>query len=186
MKGGRYLENETWIKLYRKLLVSPIFENEKALKVWIWCLLKATHIKRDQLVGKTIVNLQNGQLIFGRQKASEELKMSESSVYSYIRLLEKLNMISINNNNKFSIITIEKWEDYQIIKKQDNNKKTGIKQQNNTNKNVNNIYLSLLSKYKVENRKNFMEYIKKVNSLKNDNKWIELTEEEQMKLLSEI
>jgi len=84
------LENETWIKLYRKLLKSPIFENEKALKIWIWCLLKATHIEREQLVGQQIVHLKKGQFVFGREKASEELKMTSSTVYKYIKLLEKL------------------------------------------------------------------------------------------------
>lgn len=84
------MENETWIKMYRKLLQSPIFENEKALKIWVWCLLKATHIEREQLVGQQIVKLEKGQFIFGREKASDELKMTESTVYKYIKLLEKL------------------------------------------------------------------------------------------------
>lgn len=180
------MENETWIKLYRKLLVSPIFENEKALKVWIWCMLKATHIEREQLVGKKIVHLQVGQFIFGRSKASEELKMSESSIYVYIKLLEKLNMISVKSNNKFSVVTVEKWEDYQGSKQTDNNKITTNEQQNNTNKNVKNIYLYLLNKYKVENRKNFLEYIKKIRELKNDEEWHLLSEDEQKRLISEI
>lgn len=180
------MENETWIKLYRKLLVSPIFENEKALKVWIWCMLKATHVERDQLVGKTIVHLQVGQFVFGRTKASDELKMSESSIYVYIKLLEKLNMISINSNNKFSVITVEKWEDYQGNKQGDNNKITTNEQQSNTNKNVKNIYLYLFNKYRVENRKSFSEYLKKTRELKKDENWKLLSKEEQTKLMSEI
>ena len=69
---------EGYIKLYRKLLESPVFQNEKALKVWIWCLCKATHKDREQLVGRQIVNLKTGQFIFGRKKASEELKINET------------------------------------------------------------------------------------------------------------
>ena len=61
------MEDETWIKLYRKILKSPIWENEKALKVWIWCLVKATHIERIQLVGQQKVLLEKGQFVF-RQK----------------------------------------------------------------------------------------------------------------------
>ncbi len=133
------MENETWIKLYRKLMDSPIFENEKALKIWLWCLLKATHKEREQLVGQQIVNLKKGQFIFGREKASDELKMTESTVYKYIKLLEKLQMISIKSNNKFSVISIEKWENYQDEKQQKNNKKTTKEQQSNTNKNVKNV-----------------------------------------------
>ena len=52
------MENKSYIKLFRKLLESPIFENEIALKVWIWCLLKATHKEREQLVGHQLVYLK--------------------------------------------------------------------------------------------------------------------------------
>lgn len=108
------MENTSWIKLYRKILKSPIWDNEKALKIWIWCLLKATHQERIQLVGQQEVNLEKGQFVFGRKKASEELSMNESTIYKYIKLLEKLQMISIESNNKFSVVSIEKWEDYQV------------------------------------------------------------------------
>lgn len=133
------MENVSYIKLFRKLLNSPIFENEKALKIWIWCLLKATHIEREQLVGQQIVKLKKGEFVFGRNKASEELKMTESTIYKYVKLLEKLQMISIKSNNKFSIISIEKWEEYQVEKLKNNNKVTTEEQQSNTNKNVKNI-----------------------------------------------
>lgn len=87
---------ETWIKLYRKIMKSPIWENEKALKIWIWCLLKATHEEREQLVGQQIVELKKGQFVFGRKKASDELQMNENTIYRYIKLLEKIR----NDNGK--------------------------------------------------------------------------------------
>lgn len=116
--------DKSWIKLYRNLLYSPIFENEKGLKIWIWCLLKATHIDRNQLVGQQIVELKKGQFVFGRKKASEELKMTESVIYKYIKLLEKLEMISMESNNKFSVVTVEKWGDYQLEDLKSSNKRT--------------------------------------------------------------
>lgn len=64
------MEDKSWIKLYRKILKSPIWENEKALKVWIWCLVKATHEDRIQLVGQQKVLLEKGQFVF-RQKEGE-------------------------------------------------------------------------------------------------------------------
>ena len=118
------MEDESWIKLYRKILKSPIWDNEKALKIWIWCLVKATHKERVQLVGQQEVFLEKGQFVFGRKKASEELSMTESTIYKYIKLLEKLQMISVNSNNKFSVVSIEKWEDYQIEELKNNNKVT--------------------------------------------------------------
>lgn len=180
------MEDKSYIKLFRKLLKSPIWENEKALKIWLWCLLKATHIEREQLVGQQIIHLEKGQFIFGREKASEELSMTESTVYKYIRLLEKLQMISIKSNNKFSVVSIEKWEEYQVEELKDNNKVTTKEQQSNTNKNVKNIYLYLLNKYRVENRQNFSEYLKKVRQMKEDEEYIKLTFEEQQRIIGEI
>ena len=49
---------EGWIKLHRKLLTSNVFDNEKLLKVWIWCLMKATHKNSDPIVGLKIVKLK--------------------------------------------------------------------------------------------------------------------------------
>ena len=184
------MEDKSYIKLFRKLLRSPIWDNEKALKIWIWCLLKATHIDREQLVGQQIIQLQKGQFIFGREKASKELSMTESTIYKYIKLLEKLQMISIKSNNKFSVVSIEKWEEYQVeelkSQQQNNNKITTKEQQSNTNKNVKNIYLYLLNKYRVENRNNFNEYMQKARQLKNDSDYELLTAEEQLQILSEI
>ena len=139
--------NNGWIKLHRKIIDSAVFENPKILKLWIWCLCKASHKGYESMVGNQIVVLQEGQFIFGRKKASSELNIKESMVYKYIKLLEKLEMINIKSNNKFSIITIEKWAFYQFDndeeqqqkEQQKNNKGTTKEQQRNTNKNVKNV-----------------------------------------------
>lgn len=183
------MEDKSYIKLFRKLLKSPIWENEKALKIWLWCLLKATHIEREQLVGQQIIYLEKGQFIFGREKASEELNMTGSTVYKYIKLLEKLQMININSNNKFSIVSIEKWEDYQIEELKDNNKITIEEQQSNTNKNVKNIIFILFNKYKSDFsfEKSLMEKqrIFKEKCM-NDESFKKLTEREQTELYTKL
>lgn len=159
------MENTSYIKLFRKLLNSPIFENEKALKIWIWCLLKATHREREQLVGQQIVKLKKGEFVFGRKQASEELKMTESTIYKYIKLLEKLQMISIKSNNK---VTTEE-------------------QQSNTNKNVKNIYLYLFNKYKAKIEKGKAnERIRIISECKNCSDYSLLTEEEQDQLFMDL
>lgn len=181
------MEDKSYIKLFRKLLNSPIFENEKALKIWIWCLLKATHKERLLLVGQQEVNLEKGQFVFGRKKASEELKMSESTIYKYIKLLEKLQIISINSNNKFSIVTVEKWEEYQNEELKDNNKRTTKEQQSNTNKNVKNIYLYLFNKYKERiEKENANKKISLITECQNSSEYALLTTEEQDKLFYDL
>ena len=52
-------------------------------------------------------------------------------------------MITTKSNNKFTVITVEKYSDYQVdkrkIEQQNNSKITTNEQQNNTNNNVKNI-----------------------------------------------
>lgn len=132
-----------WVKVHRKMLHSDIFQNEKLLKVFMYCLLKATHKERKQLIGLQTVELEPGQFVFGRKKASEELNMNESTVYKYMKFLESQKTITMNSNNKFTIVTVGKWHDYQALdtesEQQNNNKITTKEQQNNTNKNVKNV-----------------------------------------------
>src|SRR5699024_1821769 len=112
-------------------------------KVFMYCLMKASHCERNQLVGQQFVNIEEGQFVFGRSKASTELNMKESTVWNYIKLLEKNGTITINSNNKFSVINVVNWGSYQHelnkSEQQNNNKITTDKQQNNTNKNVKNV-----------------------------------------------
>ena len=99
------------------------------------------------------------------------------------KVTAKIGKLEQQSNSSFNL-------DFNILQEiensNSNNKKTTKEQQSNTNKNVKNIYLYLLNKYKAENRNNFDEYMKKIRELKKDDKWNELTREEQQKLISEV
>lgn len=133
---------EGYIKLARKITDSTVFDNPSLLKTWVWILCKAAHKDCKQLVGLQEVDIKKGQLIFGRVQAAKQLKMKESSVYKFIKVLEKMNMITVKSNNKFSLINVVNWGIYQDGKfkteQQRNNNVTTKEQQRNTNKNDNN------------------------------------------------
>lgn len=128
-----------WASLHRSILGSNIFANEKLLKVFIWCLMKATHADFIQLVGRQQVHLKPGQFVTGRSKAGSELNMPPSTAWDYLRILDDMETITISSNNKFSIVTVVNWEVYQVNNKKTDNKSTTDKQQINTNNNSNNI-----------------------------------------------
>ena len=129
---------------------NPIFDNPNLLRVWLWCLLKASHKHHQQMVGLQVVDLEPGQFVTGRFKGANELEINPSTFYKYLKTLEKMQMISLNSNNKMTVVTIENWRKYQTEDKevyqqnnnkittkeqQNNNKRTTKEQQNNTNKN---------------------------------------------------
>ena len=134
---------EGYIKLYRKLIKSPIFQNEKLLKIWIWCLCRANHCDTETIVGLRKVHLQKGQFVFGLIKASQELQIPKTTLYRNLRTLCEFGMISIKSENKFSVVTVENWEKYQCIdleseKETENKRKTNGKQ-TETDKNDKNV-----------------------------------------------
>lgn len=113
---------EGWIKLYRNITRSPLFDNPKLLKVWIWCMSNAAYAQHDVIVGKKTITLNPGEFITGRKKAAIELDMAERTVYDYLHLLEKRGNITLFPNNKYTVVRVEKWGIYQSDDDISNNK----------------------------------------------------------------
>jgi len=139
---------EGWIKLHRQIIESPVFAHQTALKIWIWCLCKASHSSKSFPIttgkGETIVTVERGQFIFGRFKAEEELGINGSTVYKWMhKFSDEMDMINIESNSHYSIITILNFNDFQDIetdkvttKEQPSNKQVTSKEQpSNTYKN---------------------------------------------------
>ncbi|MCP3028789.1 DnaD domain-containing protein [Halobacillus sp. A5] len=120
-----------WLKLHRKILHSEIFDNEKMLKIFIYCLTKASHKNTESRVGRQKVQLEPGQFIFGRKKAASELNMNESTVRDYLKMLKEDDVITIHSTNKYSVITVENWAIYQSNDEDYANKTTTDNQQKN-------------------------------------------------------
>lgn len=120
------MDNAGHIKLYRGILDSQVFAHPTALKIWVWCLLKASY--KDRFVtlkvgkGDTIVKISSGQFIFGRMKAEEELGIDGSTIYKWMQKFASEAfecMISLDSNSQYTIITINKWSEYQSIDTQE-------------------------------------------------------------------
>ena len=166
-----------WIKLHRQLLNNHIFQNEKLLKIWIWCLIKATHKERMQIVGRQKVRLEEGQFVTGRNAAAAELGMAPSTAWDYLKLLESEECITIKSNNKFSVVSIVNWDFYQDEDEKsdskDDSKKTTNGQQMDTNKNVKNVkneednipYAEIVDYLNLKTGKKYRHTTKKTQSL---------------------
>jgi hypothetical protein len=62
------------------------------------------------------IDILPGQLVTGRKALAKELKLSEREIRTSLTKLKTTSEIAIKTTNKFSIITICKWEDYQDTK----------------------------------------------------------------------
>lgn len=126
-----------WIRVYRKMLENPIvMKDAEHLAVWVWLLLNATHREHDSLFKGEKVTLHSGQLITGRIKVAQELKISESKVERILKTFESEHQIEQQKSNKNRLITVVNWDKYQTREQQNeqllNNNRTTTEQQLNT------------------------------------------------------
>lgn len=133
------MEPGGWIKLYRKLLESPVFDSEKGLKIWVWCLLKANHKDKVIFIGRQRLLVKKGSFIMGGNNAQEVLKIARSTIFHWLHILEREGMVSIKKTNKYTVVTIPKWNDYQDDWHQMDINSASNETQKNTNKNDNNV-----------------------------------------------
>lgn len=136
-----------WLSLYRKLMDHEIYPDPFLLKLWLHCLLKASHTERDQLVGRQVVKVLPGQFVTGRnvlasefnKNAKEDFIVSPRTLWRWMKTFEQLQMLSIKSETKFSVVTVVNWLEYQNHDQQVSNKCPTNDQQVSTNNNVNNV-----------------------------------------------
>ena len=124
-----------WVKLHRQLIDNPIFKNDKLFRVFMYCILKASHSEHDQLVGDVIVKVKSGQFVTGRKAISSDNGLTEQNERTALSKLEKLNILTSKPTNKFSLISITNWGKYQQDNQQVTSSQPTSNQQVTTNKN---------------------------------------------------
>ena len=102
-----------WIKLHRKSLESSVFHSPIIWAVWCWCLVKASHKSQKFPFNEQDIIIKEGQFITGRFVGSTECHISEQQWRTAIGYLKSTNRITSKSNNKHTVITILKWEEYQ-------------------------------------------------------------------------
>lgn len=139
-----------FISLHRKLMENPIWSDPYYLKLWMYCLFTASHKEHEQLIGNQMIKLQRGQFVKGRFSLAEDMnkgmkpkqKLNDKTWWRYLENLEKWGMLTIKSTNKYSVITIDKYDFYQdVFSKTDQQKSNSCPsndQQMSTNNNGNN------------------------------------------------
>lgn len=131
-----------WIKLHRKILDNPVATKDADhLAVWIYLLLNASHQEHDTIWQGQRTTLQPGQLITGRKKIAQELKISESKVQRIIKTLKNEHQIEQQVNSRGSLISIINWNKYQLTEQP-------TEQKVNSNRTASEQQLDTIQEYK--------------------------------------
>jgi len=129
---------EWYIKLHRQLIKWQRYQDGNTLRLFLHLLLKANHKDWYWMW----VKILRWQYITWRTALAKDLKLSEQQVRTSLDKLKKSQNITIKTTNKYSIIEIQNYNNYQDNNQQDNqqitNKEPTNNQQITTNKNKEN------------------------------------------------
>ena len=127
-----------WIKVHRALLDHWCATEPEALAVWVRLLCEANFEGKKANIGGRLIDVKRGQLVFGLNAFSERSGVSVKVLRRIISQLESDGMLGKQNFNKFSLITITCYDEYQEEGKQKASEGQAEGKQRATPKEVNN------------------------------------------------
>lgn len=168
-----------WIKLHRKFLDWEWYNKPLTKIVFLHLLLKANW-KDGKFQGHEI---KRGSCVVGLLSMSKSLGLTIQNIRTALTHLKSTNEITIKSTNKFSVITIVKYEEYQQDKTKSTskttNKLTNNQQTTNNNRRTKEVKKYIKKFFDDEKvNKTFIEYLdvrKEKNMTMSDTVIIRLT-----------
>lgn len=136
-----------FVKIYRSLAGWEWYDDIPTKVVWLHCLIKANW-QDKKWHGQTI---KRGSFITSTVKLAEETCLSRGQVRRALDKLKSTGEITVKTTNKWTAITVEKYDKYQVSenasdhqatnKRPSNGHQTATTKENKENKEIkNNIY----------------------------------------------
>jgi hypothetical protein len=139
---------EGWIKIHRQFLNWEWFNKSEAVHLFIYLLLKANH-KDGTWQG---IDINKGQFVTSYGKISSDTGISLQTVRTLLKKFENTNEINTQTTNKYTVVTICKYADYQSEETETNTQLTS--KQQSTNKQLTTNKNDKKEKNNIEERKN--------------------------------
>ena len=160
---------EGWISLHRKILENPILNRSRVysnFEAWIWLLLKANHKDNKFMLGTELVKVKKGSMITSQKKLCRQFRWGNSKLRSFLKVLQKDEMLLLKTNTQSTHITICNYKSYQdkqtANKSRTNHEQTANKSRTNTNNNDNKVNnVNKIKTLKVEFILNNKKYLDK-------------------------
>lgn len=144
-----------FVKLDKNITKWRWFNKDHMLKFWIYLLCNAAY--SDYSLGD--IEIKKGQVIIGKKNVGEKLGLSEQTIKTYIKRLKRTGEITTESTNRFTVITIVKWSEYQYIPQYINQQiNQGNNQQVTNGQPTGNQQLTTIKEYKeqLEEKESFI------------------------------
>lgn len=143
--GGNMDDNKSFIKLHRRMLKWEWYDDINTKVLFIHLLLIANW---EDKKWKGIV-IKRGQVVVGRKKLSEETGLTEQQIRTSLNKLISTNEITSKTTNKYTLLTIEKYDIYQQKEEKNNTQNNQqLNQQITNNQPTNNQQITTTKEYK--------------------------------------
>ena len=124
--------NTGYIKLYRKVTNSFVWTNANMFKLWSLCLMKASHKESRFIFNGQEIAVSSGQSVIEKEfneGVPRDQQIVGRTLWRWLKKFENEQMLSISSTPKYSVITINNWDDYQVNDQQvSNNRPTSVQQ----------------------------------------------------------
>ena len=155
--------NNSWIKLYRKILKSALYKrlNSKQRDVMITCLLLASHEENEWEWEGNLFKIQPGQFITSLKSLKETCAkdVSYQNIRTALLILEKWSFLTNKSTKGGRLITVLNWAKYQT--REETNQQTNQQTTNKeltTIKNEKNVEEVYINNYEEEKKEGFKKY----------------------------
>lgn len=99
--------------LHRKIMDVPFYKDAEAAHLWVHLILKAKHTPEYVMTDAGEILVGRGKLLGGKNSLAFETGLKPDRVQYLLRKFKKLGMIDWVSHGKFSVFSIEKYDDYQ-------------------------------------------------------------------------
>jgi len=131
---------EGWIKLHRKIRDNWIWTDPVKFQWWIDIILEVNHTAAKVPIGYDLIECEVGQSVRSLQGWAQRWKVSKDTARNFLKMLQKDNMIVLENLQKTTRITVCNYVNYQtsLHGQQTDSKRTANGQQTHSDPNNNN------------------------------------------------
>lgn len=99
--------------LHRKIMDVPFYKDAEAAHLWVHLILKTKHTPEYVMTDAGEILVGRGKLLGGRNSLAFETGLKPDRVQYLLRKFKKLGMIDWVSHGKFSVFSVEKYDDYQ-------------------------------------------------------------------------
>ena len=102
-----------YVSIHRQFMDSRLYKDSQAVHLWLHLILKAKHTPEYVMTDAGEILVGRGKLLGGRNSLAFETGLKPDRVQYLLRKFKKLGMIDWVSHGKFSVFSVEKYDDYQ-------------------------------------------------------------------------